>query len=188
MEWGTEILRVFWLSWPVLVAAAVQIAVIKLKLLEGLKRPLDGGRTVRGKRLFGDHKTWRGAIVYVVVSMLAVIPQAVWPQPNLQYFDYTKTFLPYALDVGFLLGLGFVVGELPNSFLKRQQAIPPGERGRWWNVLLDQVDSLVGCLLFLLPLWVAPLKVWLLVLVICSGLHIAFNAVFVLLGLKTSVF
>jgi hypothetical protein len=185
---GTECLRVLWLSLPVLVAAAIQIAFIKLEWAEGLKKPLDGGATFREKRLFGDHKTWRGAIVYVLFSVLAVIPQAIWRLPGLEYFDYSQTFLPYAMDVGFLLGLGFVLGELPNSFIKRQTSVAPGERGKWWNVVLDQVDSLVGCLVCLIPLWVAPLKVWLVVVALGTGLHIVFNLVFVALGLKKSVF
>ena len=32
-------------------------------LLKPLKRPIDGGATFRGRRLFGDNKTWRGALM-----------------------------------------------------------------------------------------------------------------------------
>ena len=123
-----------------------------------------------------------------MVSTLAALPQGRWRVPSLELFDYSQTFLPYAADVGLLLGLGWVVGELPNSFLKRQQGVGPGQSGRWWNAVLDQVDSLFGALLFLIPLYLAPWHVWLLVLLICSGLHIGFNVLFVAIGLKKNVF
>ena len=184
-EWLAQVPRVLWLALPVMVAAAAQIAVIKLDWLRFLKGPIDGGRSFRGRRLFGDNKTWRGAWVYVGVTVLAILPQGRWRLPELEYFDYGAESLPLA---GFLLGLGWVLGELPNSFLKRQLGIAPGQRGSPFFVLLDQVDSLIGCLLLLCFLWVPPWQVWVVILVLCSGLHMVFNGVFVLLGLKKSIF
>jgi len=186
---GTESLRVLWLSLPVVLAALVQTIVLKLKLGQRWATPLDFGKTFRDKRLFGDNKTWRGAVVYVVFSVLFTIPQATfWRVPSLEYFDYTQTYLPWAIDLGLLLGLGFVLGELPNSFLKRQQGIGPGQSGKWWNAVLDQVDSLLGVLILLIPLRLLPLKAWLGVLIICTVLHSAFGLLFVVLGLKKSVY
>jgi hypothetical protein len=184
MDW-LQPLRVLWLAAPVIVAAVVHIAVIKLKLLEALKRPLDLGRTFRGRRLFGDNKTWRGALVMAGGSAAAAPLQGVLRLRDLELFDYGTANLPL---VGLLLGLGFVVAELPNSFLKRQADVPPGERGPPWAVVLDQVDSVIGCLVFLCLAWVPPLAVWVWVLVLCTGVHMALNGVFVLLGLKKSVF
>lgn len=185
MAWYHEPSRVLWLAAPVIAAAVVHIAVIKLKLLEGLKRPLDGGRTFRGQRLFGDNKTWRGALVMTAASTAFAPLQGVLRLERLEYFDYGAT--PLWL-VGLLLGLGFVVFELPNSFLKRRMGVAPGGRGNAFFVLLDQVDSVVGCLVFLCVVWVPPLHVWLWVLVLCSGVHMLLNSVFVLLGLKERVF
>ena len=184
-EWLAHVPRVLWLALPVMVAAAVQIAVIKLDWLKALKGPIDRGCRFRGERLFGDNQTWRGAVVYVAVTVLAILPQGYWRQPQLEYFDYSEVSLPLA---GFLLGLGWVLGELPNSFLKRQIGIAPGQRGSPFFVLLDQVDSLIGCLLLLCLVWIPPWQVWLVILVLCSGLHMLFNGVFVLLGLKKSIF
>lgn len=183
----SESLKVLWLALPVVIAAVVLTVTNKFDLAPGLKLPLDRGVSFRGARLFGDNKTLRGALIYVVVSGLAVIPQGAFRVPSLELFDYSKTYLPYAIDVGLLLGLGWVLGELPNSFLKRRQGVPPGESGRWWNAVLDQVDSLFGSLLCLLPVFVAPWHVWVLVLVICTGLHVAFNALFVLIGIKENI-
>jgi len=168
-----------------MVATTVQIVAIKKEWLIGLAVPLDGGRTLGGHRIFGDNKTLRGALIYIGVSTLAILPQGYWRLPRLEYFPYQGATLPLA---GFLLGLGWVLGELPNSFLKRRQGIEPGQRGSPVFVILDQVDSLIGCLLLLCFIWIPPVQVWVVTLLLCTLLHVAFNVVFVLVGLKTSVF
>lgn len=183
-------LKVLWLALPVCLAAALHIAVLKLKLLEVLKLPLDGGLTLRGERLFGDNKTVRGVVVMVAGAVLGAWIQARWARvPGLELFDYGAAE-PTLLGVA--LGLGFAAGELPNSFLKRRVGIGPGQRGGPFYVVLDQVDSVIGCLAALAILapagWVPSLEVWAVTLVLASGLHVAFNSVFVLLGLKERVF
>ncbi len=180
-----EPLRVLWLAAPVIVAALVHIAVIRLRLLPGLVVPLDGGADWRGARVLGDNKTWRGALVMTLVSTAAAPLQQVVRLPALEYFDYGRANLAL---VGFLLGLGFVLGELPNSFLKRRLGVAPGGRGSALFVVLDQVDSIVAALALLALAWPPPLAVWVWVLVLCSGVHMALNALFVVLGLKERVF
>ena len=46
---------------PLLVAAAPAGVVQRYGMRTWLKRPIDAGMTVRGRHLFGDHTTWRGA-------------------------------------------------------------------------------------------------------------------------------
>ncbi len=187
-ELGEEIVRVLWLALPVVVAAIVHIVMIKKKVLEVLKKPVDSGATFRGKRLFGDNKTWRGVIVYVVVSMLAIVPQHLWRIPGVEFSGLDYATWQGTLLLGFLLGLGFALGELPNSFLKRQLGIEAGERGNAFFVILDQVDSLIGCLLLLCLIWVPPPITWAVVLGLCTLLHMAVNGIFVCVGLKKSIF
>ena len=68
----TLVLQLLWLALPIIAAGLVHLAVLKLDLLPGLRQlPLDGGRTFRGKRLFGDNKTWRGAVVTIGTTTLA---------------------------------------------------------------------------------------------------------------------
>ena len=56
----TVVLQLLWLALPIIAAGLVHLAVMKLDLLPGLRRlPLDGGRSFRGKRLFGDTGTKR---------------------------------------------------------------------------------------------------------------------------------
>ncbi|HSC71028.1 MAG TPA: CDP-archaeol synthase [Candidatus Methylomirabilis sp.] len=181
--------QILWLALPVMVAAAIHIAVIRTKVLSGLTSPLDFGQTFRGRRLFGDNKTWRGLVVMVAVSSAGMALQQWMRIPALELFDYGSV---NAWACGALLGLGFVLAELPNSLLKRQFDIPPGEQatGRryWIFTTLDQVDSVAGCLLALAVVWLPPWQVVLIALALCSLVHVGFNLLFVMVGLKRRAF
>lgn len=177
--------EVLYLAFPVMLAAAVHIAIIRHDSLRLLKRPLDFGLTFRGRRLFGANKTWRGAVVMVAGSSVGMAFQQRFRVPALELFDYGAI---NAWLWGALLGLGFVVAELPNSFLKRRCGVPPGEQavGRryWFFTALDQLDSVVGCLGVLAIVWSPPWQLVVTALFLCSFVHVAFNLAFVGLGLK----
>src|SRR5262245_61717912 len=177
--------RFAWLAAPVVVAAIAHVIVLKFHWLESLRIPLDGGATWRGQRVFGDNKTVRGAVVMIGVSMIVAVLQGTLRIPALEYFDYGATNL---LLLGFLLGLGFVLGELPNSFIKRQLGVAPGAHGGRWHAVADQLDSVIGGLVVVSIIWVPPLRVWLIATILGSGLHIAVNGLFVLLGVKRRIF
>jgi hypothetical protein len=157
-----------------------------------LALPLDGGLHFRGRRLFGANKTLRGFVVLVPATALAFgalgmlrdalpawLARGLWP-----------------LTSGELLMLGawaafwFMAGELPNSFLKRQWNVGPGEvpaRGvrRWVCLVLDRVDSILALLIALsvaVPL--APLTA-LLLLAAGSGVHFLFSSLLYLARVKT---
>ncbi len=180
-----EPVRFAWLAAPVVVAALVHVIVLKFRWLESLRIPLDGGATWRGRRIFGDNKTVRGAVVMIGVSIIVALLQGRLRLPAIEYFDYEDANL---LALGLLLGLGFVIGELPNSFIKRQLDVPPGGHAGIWHTLADQLDSVIGALLTLSFIWVPPLRVWVVALVLGTGLHMAVNGVFVLLGVKRHIF
>ena len=180
-----EPVRFAWLAAPVVIAALVHVIVLKFRWLEPLRIPLDGGASWRGRRLFGDNKTVRGAVVMIGVSAIVAVLQGAFRIPRLEYFDYQDANL---LALGLLLGIGFVVGELPNSFIKRQLGVAPGAHAGVWHTLADQLDSVIGALLTLSFLWIPPLRVWIVALVMGTGLHMAVNGVFVLLGVKRHIF
>ena len=176
---------VLYLAVPVMLAAALHIVVIRFDWLRSLKRPLDFGLTARRRRLFGDNKTWRGALVMIAGSAGGMALQQRFRVPALELFDYGT------IDAwlwGALLGLGFVMAELPNSFVKRQCDVPPGEQATgacyWLFTALDQVDSVVGGLLALAVVWTPPWQVVVAAVILCSLAHVAFNLAFVGLGLK----
>ena len=152
------LLELLWLALPVILAGVVHLTVLKLDLLPGLrKRPIDGGICFRGRRLFGDNKTWRGALIMIASTAIAA---ALLASINSSFVHWSEP-APFAqhhpFAWGTLLGVGYILGELPNSFIKRQFDIAPGAMGKgatgrvFWVV--DQLDSLAGMLLMVLPVW-----------------------------------
>lgn len=59
----TLIASVLYLFAPLIVASMLAGIVMRFDLLPSLRRPIDAGRTVRGRRLLGEHKTWRAVAV-----------------------------------------------------------------------------------------------------------------------------
>ena len=188
----TVVLQLLWLALPVIAAGLVHLAVLKLDMLPALRRlPIDGGATFRGRRLFGDNKTWRGAVVTIGTTTvtawaLARLHACCWHLPTLVPFAET-----HPVAWGLLLGTGYIVGELPNSFLKRQIGINPGESGAglagraFW--VIDQVDSLVGMLLAVLPIWQPPLAFVVLLFGIMLVAHPVSAWIMMLFGLKDRI-
>jgi hypothetical protein len=149
---------------PCLGGAAVSGFVLRWNIWRGLARPIDRGRTFRGRRLLGDHKTWRGFVCSVIGSTVTIAAQKYaiggWAA-NLAILDYQNVDV---LGLGVAFGIGIIVGELPNSFLKRQLDIPAGESPHRFSAffhVLDQVDFLL-LLWPLLFFWIRP--AWTLVL------------------------
>lgn len=111
--------------------------------------PLDRGHTLRGRRIFGDNKTVRGFLIIVPATALAMtafgilakhLNVGVWPLPIIGF-----------LLLGMTSAFGLMLGELPNSFLKRQFDIEPGQPpkhriGRILSAITDRIDSVIGAL------------------------------------------
>lgn len=130
--------RVLYLFAPLLVSAALSGIVLRFQLLRALDRPIDAGRSFHGERLLGDSKTWRGVVVAVVGSMATVAFQkAVWTYTIwLAIADYRRLS---PVLFGAAMGAGAMLGELPNSFVKRRLGIPPGGTSRGWRSVLFYV-------------------------------------------------
>ncbi len=162
--------------------------VLALKLFPSLARPLDGGATFRGRRLFGDNKTWRGAIVMTLGPLLAMV--ALWQIPGFPEHLPSDAEDAGPWLCGLLVGLGVVVGELPNSFLKRQLDVAPGtQRGGAMGLLLttlDQGDLVIGIWFCLLPVVVIDPLVALLAFVLVSVVHLLVNVIGYAIGARSS--
>jgi CDP-2,3-bis-(O-geranylgeranyl)-sn-glycerol synthase len=182
-----------WLAAPVIAGGALHIAAIKRNILPWLARPIDGGLRVRGHRLLGDNKTVRGALLMVLFTTLCAIAQA-WITAR---FAWARTLAFPGSDAtapawwGALLGTGYVLGELPNSFVKRQLKIAPGQPGRGWTRpvfwIVDQVDSLAGALIAMSFVWRPPADAMVALVVITLAVHPAAAVGMVILGLKNRV-
>jgi hypothetical protein len=173
---------------PVIGAPLLHVWVLRGDWLRGLKVPLDGGRTFRGRRLLGNNKTWRGALLMISGVLLATLVLSLWTW----WWDQLPSGIRDAGPVlyGFLLGLGVVVGELPNSFLKRQLDIAPGSQRSSWSgramTLLDQGDLVIGIWICLLPIHVLNVFEGLLAFVVISAIHFGVNLVGFAVGARTA--
>ncbi len=141
-------------------------------VLFGGGRPIDGGRLFRdGKPIFGPRKTVRGFISGVLVGTVTAF--------CLGLAGLLPAF-PDALILGFLMGLGAMVGDLAGSFIKRRLNRPPGAP----TPGLDQLDFVIGAVLFSLPYRPPAPEVLACVLVLTPVIHLATNFAAYKLGLK----
>lgn len=118
--------------------------------LRFLGRPIDGGRTVRGRPLFGANKTFRGPVAVgigaaIVLGLQATVLHHRPGVRRIELFDYGGV---NGWLLGFLVGAAAMAAELPNSFVKRQLGVQPGAAAPGWLGAalhaLDQVDLLLG--------------------------------------------
>jgi CDP-2,3-bis-(O-geranylgeranyl)-sn-glycerol synthase len=175
-----DLLAVLWFFVPAYLANMSPVLV--KGHFERLAVPIDGGRTWRGRRIFGDHKTWRGIVAgvltgIVVAGLQRLVHAAGWLD-GLALVDYATLWFP----VGFLQGLGTGVGDAAKSFCKRRIGIAPGHS---W-IGFDQLDFMVGAYAFVSLVYVPPLAAWLLALPIVLVGSIAVTATGWVLGLKES--
>ena len=99
----------------------------KAGILKFLERPVDFGKNFLARPILGSHKTWRGAILGIIIGILVVKFQIlVYRFPlikEISFFDYSKiNFLVF----GFLISGGAVFGDLLFAFIKRRLNFPPG--------------------------------------------------------------
>ena len=132
-------------------------------------RPIDAGKTfLNGKPLLGPHKTLRGFSAGLLIGTLVGCLQHL----------LTPEEAPILL--GFVLSLGALVGDLIESFIKRRLNLPPGSS----LPVADQLDFVVGALLFSLLVSSPPLSVLLIVLIVTPPIHLLTNILAYLLGIK----
>ena len=177
---------------PIIVAGAANMVFVKSTLLPALKTPMDRGRIcVDGKRLFGPNKTWKGALGMIVFSAVAMLLFYAVLGDNFSRWTFYHTgshaWLS-ALRDGALLGLAYILFELPNSYIKRRLDIGAGANADGWRGLVftvvDQADSVLGCALVLLLITTISLGAAALLVVIGAGVHLLVNALLYLGGLK----
>lgn len=139
--------------------------------------PIDAGRTfIDGKPILGSHKTVRGFFAGLIVgTLVGFVLQIVSPLQSVLF--------RYNASLGFVLSLGALVGDLFDSFVKRRLGIPPGSS----FPIADQLDFVVGALLFSLLVTALPdLLIILIVLIITPPIHLATNFLAFVLGVKST--
>ncbi|MFC6940422.1 CDP-2,3-bis-(O-geranylgeranyl)-sn-glycerol synthase [Salinirubellus sp. GCM10025818] len=146
--------------------------------------PIDGGRTLGGRRLLGDGKTWRGTFVGTGAgALLALALDILQPTVVTTSGLALPTFPPL---VALSLSAGAMLGDIAASFAKRRTG---RERGAAFPVV-DQLDFVAGALVLTLlvrPGWFLETftpVVLAVVVVMTPLLHVGTNAGAYLLGLK----
>jgi CDP-2,3-bis-(O-geranylgeranyl)-sn-glycerol synthase len=139
---------------PLFVGFFLHGVCIRLDLLGWLAKPVDNGAYLRGRRLFGDNKTYRGIVCVAVGTALGFLILS-WATGSYASAESSLVLGPRVGILGFAVGAVAMLSELPNSALKRQLDIRPGAqssgfRGALFHVL-DQLDVLVGAWLVLCP-------------------------------------
>jgi CDP-2,3-bis-(O-geranylgeranyl)-sn-glycerol synthase len=132
-----------------------------------LAKPIDHGLKFKGKPVFGKNKTWRGLIFGPIFGIItAYIQFKLNLSINIINYDYW-------LYIGFLMGFGALLGDIVESFFKRQCNVKPGQRFFPW----DQVDFVIGALLlsfFFIPATIR-FNVIITLLILSPLLHISVN-------------
>ena len=144
-----EFLKISYLLSPLLAGLAYHGLCIKFGWLAYLSQPVDAGTTLRGRPLFGANKTYRGVVAVALGTAAGVGLQCLFYHIRgihaLELLNYSD---PTALGFGLAMGAAAMLGELPNSLLKRQLGIAPGAAGRGLLgvgfYVLDQIDMLIG--------------------------------------------
>ncbi|MEM4703805.1 MAG: CDP-2,3-bis-(O-geranylgeranyl)-sn-glycerol synthase [Candidatus Bathyarchaeia archaeon] len=140
-------------------------------VIAGGGHPLDFGKKfVDGKPIFGKNKTFQGFFAGLAVGTLVGLAESM--------------IFNYSLWLGFLLSLGALCGDLFGAFLKRRLDLQPGSP----LPVVDQVDFVVGAILFSLPASL-PFLSWPLVLtalVLTPPIHLLTNFAAYKLGLKSN--
>jgi CDP-diacylglycerol--serine O-phosphatidyltransferase len=125
-----------YLQIPVVIGGVLHMLAVTRNWLPGLRRPVN-------TRLFGANKTWRGIVLVPLMTTFGAL--CLWPTEWL--LGDESIYGNHLLLAGWMAGWGYVLAELPNSFLKRRLGIAPGatpDRHRRLFIFLDQLDSGVG--------------------------------------------
>lgn len=172
---------------PVTLAGLGHVAVLKWKLFGRLAVSLDAGREWRGQPILGANKTWRGVMVMVSLGALFTGVQSAVERRMRRDPCLTLEYRVNPWLAGGLMGLGYCLGEIPNSLVKRRLGILPGARhtrAGSFQYLVDQVDSVAACLLVLRML--SRPRPWELsaALLMGTAIHICVDALLYLSGIK----
>lgn len=138
-------------------------------VLAGGGLPMDFGKNfVDGRRVFGKNKTFRGFFFGLAIGVFVGL---------VEYFVFG-----YPLLFVFLSPLGALLGDLTGAFLKRRLDIAPGGL----LPVVDQIDFVVGALLFSLPLGIVSWELAVTVMLVTPPIHLFTNFVAYKLKLKSN--
>src|SRR3989304_5496640 len=141
-------------------------------VLAGGGLPMDFGKNfLDGKRILGKNKTWRGFFFGWAIGILVGLAEGIVFGP-----------VPYSLLFSVLTPLGALCGDLAGAFMKRRLGIAPGGL----LPVIDQIDFVVGAILFSLPLAIIYWELAVAVIIITPPIHLLTNFLAYKLKLKNN--
>jgi CDP-2,3-bis-(O-geranylgeranyl)-sn-glycerol synthase len=152
------------------------------KPMEKLAAPIDSGKTLNGREIFGKNKTWRGLVVGVITGILVAGIQALLFF-NSDFFN-KNTVIDYGqfnfILIGALMGGGALLGDLIESFIKRRLNKPSGRPWFPW----DQIDWIIGAMVLSSVAYRPSVKVAVVTLVLFTIVHLCSDRVVCWMGIK----
>lgn len=192
------ILRLYITLLGPVIAGIVNSIFCKLNILNCLKVPMDFNKKFKDKkRIFGDHKTWKGFMGYLIFNILvSIILGFIWKLSKLEHLNYFyinhDNTVIYNILIGFLLGLSYALFELPNSFIKRRLDIEPGKTidgaKKVFFIIFDQADSVFGVALIVWLFYPIGIWIYLLFIVVGTITHLLINILLYFLHLRKNMF
>jgi len=130
------------------------------------KTPLDfGKRFFDGRPLLGKGKTFKGAVMGVSIGFLVAIAISLFFGSQISWFYSDYAFF------GLVISAGGIIGDVVKSFFKRRLGFEQGSQ----LFLIDQLDFVVGGLLFSWFLRVPSVSEIAVILVLTVFMHKAAN-------------
>ncbi|MBT4174810.1 CDP-archaeol synthase [archaeon] len=163
------ILEIIYLLLPCYIANMSPVFAKKLNILKPLAKPIN-------EKWLGKNKTYRGFVTGIITAIIVVYLQTIFYQPwSLIPYQELNTIL-----LGLLIGFGTLFGDAIESFFKRRLKIAPGRP----FVPFDQLDSVLGALLFIYILHPLSLNIIFFSLIITFILTLLSNSIGYLLKIK----
>jgi CDP-2,3-bis-(O-geranylgeranyl)-sn-glycerol synthase len=113
-----------------------------------------------GKRIFGNNKTFRGFFFGWGIGIFVGLVEGL-----------VFGFQNFSVFFSLLIPLGALLGDLAGAFIKRRIDIAPGGL----LPIVDQVDFVIGAIVFSIPLAIISWEVAIVVLLITPPIHLFTN-------------
>jgi hypothetical protein len=169
-------------------AGLAHVVVLKADVLRCLALPIDAGTQWRGRPLLGSNKTWRGVLTMTALTAgFTHLQSLVEGRKHHRVLSVCSDYRTDPWIVGSLIGLSYCLAELPNSFVKRRLGIAPGARSTRASLvqyLVDQVDSVLGCLVALRRLYPLQRGGVALSFVLGAAIHLGVDRLTYVIGVK----
>mgnify|MGYP000907631791 CR=1 FL=1 len=149
----------------------------KIPFLNRWKTPLDFGNKIGKQYVLGKNKTWRGLVFGTFLG--GVSAWLLYPHLSSNTGNTTEHFL-----IGCFIGFGALFGDAVESFFKRRMGIASGKA--WLG--FDQLDYVVGGILFSLPFIRLQLVDYAAIIAVFFVLHFVVSYIGFLLGIKENPF